>query len=93
MGEVLPVLRALRAQGVRVQMHASGPEGMGSMKSQFKKADASGARYALIFGPDELLRGEVAVKPLRASAGGEPAGQRCEALADAATWAQALRQP
>ena len=29
------------------------------MKAQFKKADASGARYALIFGADELARGEV----------------------------------
>jgi histidyl-tRNA synthetase len=28
-------------------------EGMGSMKSQFKKADASGARHALVFGSDE----------------------------------------
>jgi histidyl-tRNA synthetase len=27
------------------------------MKSQFKKADASGARYALIFGADELAAG------------------------------------
>jgi histidyl-tRNA synthetase len=42
-------------------MHAGG----GSMKSQFKKADASGAAFALVFGSDELARGEVAVKPLR----------------------------
>ena len=40
------------------------------MKSQFKKADASGARYALIFGADELARGEVAIKPLRDAGGG-----------------------
>ena len=45
----------------------------GSMKAQFKKADASGARYALIFGDDELARGEVAVKPLRDAAGGADA--------------------
>ena len=38
------------------------------MKSQFKKADASGARYALVFGADELARGEVAVKALRDAA-------------------------
>ena len=49
-------------------MHAAGAEGLGSMKSQFKKADASGARYALIFGADELARGEVAVKALRDAA-------------------------
>jgi histidyl-tRNA synthetase len=38
---------------------------MGSMKSQFKKADASGARFALVFGADELAARLVAVKPLR----------------------------
>ena len=46
-------------------MHAAGGEGLGSMKSQFRKADASGARYALIFGADERLRGEAALKSLR----------------------------
>jgi histidyl-tRNA synthetase len=59
--QALPVLEALRAQGVAVQMHAGG----GGMKAQFKKADASGARFALIFGGDELARGMVAVKALR----------------------------
>jgi histidyl-tRNA synthetase len=83
---VLPVLDALRAQGVAVLMHASGHAG-GGMKSQFKKADASGARYALVFGADELARGVVAVKPLR-----QPdAPQRERALADAAIWATELR--
>lgn len=62
---VMPLLRALRHAGARVQMHAAGSEGMGSMKSQFKKADASGARFALIFGADELAQGQVALKPLR----------------------------
>lgn len=62
---VMPLLRALRQAGARVQMHAAGAEGMGSMKSQFKKADASGARFALIFGADELAQGQVALKPLR----------------------------
>ncbi|NDG16605.1 MAG: histidine--tRNA ligase, partial [Betaproteobacteria bacterium] len=44
--QVMPVLQALRSMGVSVQMHAptGTSEGMGSMKSQFKKADASGAR-------------------------------------------------
>ncbi|HSC64846.1 MAG TPA: histidine--tRNA ligase [Caldimonas sp.] len=56
---------ALRAAGLSVQMHAAGAEGQGSMKSQFKKADASGARYALIFGPDELARGQAGLKDLR----------------------------
>lgn len=39
--------------------------GGGSFKNQFKKADRSGARYALILGEDELARGVVGIKPLR----------------------------
>jgi histidyl-tRNA synthetase len=66
-------IQALRAQGVSVQMHApaNSAEGMGSFKSQFKKADGSGARFALIFGSDELAKGQVAVKPLRQGQQGE----------------------
>ncbi|RZJ07692.1 MAG: histidine--tRNA ligase [Rubrivivax sp.] len=79
---ILPTLEALRAAGVAVQMHAGG----GSFKSQFKKADGSGARYALVFGADELARGEVAVKPLR-----DGAEQTTRPLADVAAWAAELR--
>ena len=39
--------------------------GGGSFKSQMKKADASGAKLALIVGEDELKAGEVTLKPLR----------------------------
>ena len=53
----------------------------------FKRADASGARHALIFGADEVARGEVAIKPLRDAA----APQRSRALADVAAWAHELR--
>ena len=77
----------LRAAGVSVLMHAAVPGGWGSMKSQFKRADASGARHALIFGADELARGEVALKPLRNA----DAPQRSLALAEAARWAAELR--
>ncbi len=77
---------ALRAAGVAVQMHAAGSEGLGSMKSQFRKADASGARYAVIFGADERARGEASVKSLRDPA----APQRTVALADVSTWASTL---
>jgi histidyl-tRNA synthetase len=68
---VLRSLQELRSAGVSVQMHAGSAEGMGSMKSQFKKADASGARYALIFGPDELAQGAVTVKSLRDGTGAQ----------------------
>ncbi|MCX7258766.1 MAG: histidine--tRNA ligase [Burkholderiales bacterium] len=62
---VFEALHALRSQGVSVQMHAGVGEGLGSMKSQFKQADASGAQFALIFGADELARQEVTWKSLR----------------------------
>ena len=41
--------------------------GGGSFKSQFKRADRSGAQYALVIGEDELQRGVVGVKALRDS--------------------------
>jgi histidyl-tRNA synthetase len=83
----LPLLAQLREQGLAVVMHAAGKEGQGSMKSQFRRADASGARYALVFGPDELAQGMVAVKPLRDAA----AGQSRAPLDDVAALAARLR--
>ena len=77
----------LRECGVSVLLHASGKDGVGSMKSQFKKADASGARHALIFGAEELARGEVAVKALRDVA----TAQVTRAVADVTGWAHELR--
>ncbi|SDH61408.1 histidine--tRNA ligase [Pseudomonas panipatensis] len=47
--------------GVRLLVNA----GAGSFKSQFKKADKSGAQYALIMGDDELAARVVGFKPLR----------------------------
>ncbi len=84
--QVMTTLEALRAQGVRVVLNPAGKDGPASPKSQFKKADASGAQFALVFGPDELAQGRVAVKPLRG--GGE---QVLESLADAAVWAARLQ--
>ncbi|MFQ3201903.1 MAG: histidyl-tRNA synthetase [Zhongshania sp.] len=43
--------------------------GGGSFKSQFKKADKSGASVAVVLGEDELQGAEAAVKPLRAGQG------------------------
>ena len=47
--------------GLRLLVNAGG----GSFKSQFKKADKSGARFALILGDDELAGRVVGCKPLR----------------------------
>ncbi|KQT10634.1 histidine--tRNA ligase [Ramlibacter sp. Leaf400] len=85
--KVIATVEALRAAGVRVLQHAAGPDGLGSLKSQFKKADASGARYALVFGGDELAAGDVTVKALRDGSG----AQQRRPLADAAAWAQTLK--
>jgi histidyl-tRNA synthetase len=85
---VLVTLDALRAAGVAVQMHAAAREGLASLKSQFKKADASGARWALVFGADEFARGAVALKPLRDAA----AAQSTRPLAGPAQWAADLLQ-
>ncbi|MDQ0591435.1 histidine--tRNA ligase [Variovorax paradoxus] len=86
---VLRTLQQLRDAGVRVQMHAATVDGLGSFKSQFKRADNSGATYALIFGADELARGEVTLKSLRDGSG----AQTARPLAEAATWAATLQSP
>jgi histidyl-tRNA synthetase len=85
----LRTLQQLRDAGVRVQMHAATADGLGSFKSQFKKADASGAAHALIFGADELARGEVTVKALRDGSG----TQIARPLAELPAWATTLQSP
>jgi len=72
--------------GFPLLLHAGGNAGPGSMKSQFKRADASGARFALVFGADELASGQVAIKPLRDAA----AAQSTRALGAEAAWAAEL---
>ncbi|HQD15199.1 MAG TPA: histidine--tRNA ligase [Ottowia sp.] len=85
--QAMRCLQQLRALGVTVQMHAGTGEGMGSMKSQFKRADASGARHALIFGADELAAGEVTVKALRDGGG----AQLRQPLSAPDAWADILK--
>jgi histidyl-tRNA synthetase len=77
--QALLLAEQLRAAGLDVIQHAGG----GSFKSQMKKADASGARFALIIGEDELNAAEVTIKPLREAA----PQQRC-AQAEVAHWIQ-----
>ena len=84
---VLLCLQVLREQGVSVQMHASATAGVASMKSQFKKADASGAHFALIFGSDEMANGQVTVKSLR----DRDAVQTTYVIADTSEWALKLQ--
>ena len=77
----------LRATGLAVLLHAGGKDGMGGMKSQFRRADASGARYALVFGADELASGQVALKALRDA----DSEQALRPLANPAAWLHELR--
>lgn len=67
----IQVIQKLRFLGVSVQMHSSIQSGgvIDSMKSQLKKADSSGATYALIFGEEEFSRNCLTVKMLRDSNG------------------------
>jgi histidyl-tRNA synthetase len=50
---------------VRFELNLGG----GNFKTQFRRADRSGAALALIVGDDELARGTVGLKPLRQEAG------------------------
>ena len=84
---VLKTLQILRQAGVSVQMHTRSVDGMGSMKSQFKRADSSGARYALIFGSDELASDLVTIKPLRDSSN----PQVSRSLNEVPDWAPTLQ--
>jgi histidyl-tRNA synthetase len=55
----------LRDAGLDVVLHCAALGGAGSFKSQMKRADGSGAAYALILGDDEMAKGEATIKHLR----------------------------
>ncbi|WP_434515777.1 histidine--tRNA ligase [Dechloromonas sp. ARDL1] len=55
------VAEGLRDQGINVLLHCGG----GSFKSQMKKADGSGATFAVVIGDDEAATGEAQLKSLR----------------------------
>ncbi|PPD11290.1 MAG: histidine--tRNA ligase [Methylotenera sp.] len=58
--QAFAVSETLRSAGLSVVLHAGG----GSFKSQMKKADRSGARFAAILGDDEVAACEISLKPL-----------------------------
>ena len=86
----------LRDAGLDVVLHA----GEASMKSQMKKADASGAEYAVIIGESELASGSAAVKALRSGEAARafaqqttvPVAQLADALIEAMQAAESLVQ-
>jgi histidyl-tRNA synthetase len=73
----LALAEQLRDAELRVELHCGG----GSLKSQLKRADRSGARYALLLGETELAAAQVSVKNLRVD---EP--QQQIGLAEVSAW-------
>ncbi|PWF54607.1 histidine--tRNA ligase [Massilia glaciei] len=61
----------IRDAGLDVVLHCAAASGAGSFKNQMKKADASGAAFAVIIGEDEIANHVVNVKAMRAAGGGQ----------------------
>ncbi|WP_454825871.1 histidine--tRNA ligase [Paraburkholderia xenovorans] len=59
------IAERLRDTGLDVILHCSADGQTASFKSQMKRADASGAAFAVVLGEDEIANGTVGVKPLR----------------------------
>ncbi|NLY65227.1 MAG: histidine--tRNA ligase [Alcaligenaceae bacterium] len=73
----LTLAEQCRNEGIRVVVHA----GTASFKAQFKRADSSGAKLALILGEDEVKNETIGIKMLRATEGGNIAAQVTVSLA------------
>jgi histidyl-tRNA synthetase len=59
----------LRDAGLDVILHCAAATGAGSFKSQMKKADGSGASFAVIIGEDEVANNTASIKAMRAAEG------------------------
>lgn len=57
----------LRDAGLDVVLHCAAANAAGSIKSQMKKADASGAAFTVILGEDEVARNVASIKTMRAA--------------------------
>ncbi len=77
----LQAAERLRDAALDVVLHCGG----GGFKAQFKRADASGAFLALVFGEDELAAGEVTLKWLRGDDGAVGAGRQQRVAIDRLT--------
>ena len=73
---------AERLRGVLPALRLESNLGGGNFKSQFRRADRSGAALALILGDEELERKTVSLKPLREEGG----AQHSVALTELETW-------
>ena len=68
MGQAAETLAVGLLADIRRRGHAADMAYRGNMKKRMQKADAAGARLALILGEDEIARGEVAVRDLATGA-------------------------
>jgi histidyl-tRNA synthetase len=59
----------LRGAGLDVVLHCASSNAGGGFKAQMKRADASGAAYAIIIGEDEIANATAVVKNLRDASG------------------------
>jgi histidyl-tRNA synthetase len=66
----------LRNAGLDVVLHCASSNAGGSFKAQMKRADASGAAFAIIIGEDEVANATAVVKNLRGEAGAESTAQQ-----------------
>ena len=80
----LALARELRAAGLKVELDASGS----AFGKQFKRADRSGAAWALVLGDEEAKRGEVRLKPLQ-----QHDGESTVAIEPVAVIIETLRTP
>jgi histidyl-tRNA synthetase len=64
--EAFVLAERIRDAGMDVVLHCASASGLGSFKSQMKRADASGAHFAVIIGEDEMAQQQASVKALRA---------------------------
>jgi histidyl-tRNA synthetase len=81
----MKIAEGLRTVGLDVVLHCATTAGIGSFKSQMKKADASGAAFAVILGDDEVAANEATLKALTGLREGDAPSQRRVALGDLST--------
>ncbi|MES2024179.1 MAG: histidine--tRNA ligase [Pseudomonadota bacterium] len=76
------VAERLRDAGLDVVLHCASAAGIGSFKSQMKRADGSGAAYAVIIGEDEIAQGTAVVKEMRGAEGANQSNVAFDSIPD-----------
>ena len=81
--EATVLAEALRNTGLDVILYCASLNSGGSFKAQMKRADESGATFAILIGEDEISSGQASVKALRAeNAGNNQTSVPFEKVAD-----------